>query len=79
MAPVRVFALPALAAMAAAQALSINEFIPTCAPQCISDSVTQHTTCSVDDNSCICGQIYTVRRDGEVCLRDACDPGDYGM
>jgi hypothetical protein len=77
MAPIRVFALPAFAAMAAA--LSINDFTPSCAPQCISDSISQHTTCATDDNKCICEQVYTVKRDGEVCLRDACSVTDYGM
>ncbi|KAJ8119699.1 hypothetical protein ONZ43_g3412 [Nemania bipapillata] len=76
MAPIRVFALPVFAALAAA--ISLNDFIPACGPKCIDDTVTASTTCAVDDNACICSLIYTVKRDGEACLRDACSVADYG-
>lgn len=77
MAPVRVFALPAFAALAAA--ISISDYVPSCGPPCISDTVSQHTTCGASDNACICASVYTVKRDGEVCLRSACSTTDYGM
>lgn len=77
MTPIRVLALPVFAAVAAA--ISLGEFVPACGPKCLTESVAEHTTCAPDDNSCICSLIYTVRRDGEVCLRDACSVADYGM
>lgn len=76
MAPLRVIALPAFAAVAAA--ISVSDYVPACGPPCISDTVAQHTTCAADDNACICAEVYTVKRDGEVCLRDACSTTDYG-
>ncbi|KAI1265695.1 hypothetical protein F5Y18DRAFT_44104 [Xylariaceae sp. FL1019] len=77
MAPAKFLALPALAAVAAA--LSINTYVPSCAPACISDAIDKHTTCDETDNVCICQNTYTIRVDGMVCLRDACAGSAYGM
>ncbi|KAL7625690.1 hypothetical protein AAE478_004911 [Parahypoxylon ruwenzoriense] len=77
MAPLRVLVLPAFAAAVAA--ISITDYVPACGPPCILNAVDEHTTCEAGDNACICRETYTVKRDGEVCLRDACSDSDYGM
>ena len=77
MAPLRILALPALAAVAGA--ISVSEYVPACGPPCITTAVEKHTTCAADDNACICASVYTIKRDGEVCLRDGCSDTDYGM
>lgn len=77
MAPLRTFVLPAFVAVAAAQ--SISDYVPACGTTCIADTVDKSTTCSADDGACICAQVYTVKRNAEVCLRDGCSDSDYGM
>ncbi len=77
MAPLRVLALPTMAALA--MALNVTDYVPACGPPCIYTSVDENTTCDPSDNACICESVYTIKRDGEVCLRDACSDGDYGM
>ncbi|KAI1391482.1 uncharacterized protein F4822DRAFT_396859 [Hypoxylon trugodes] len=76
MAPLRVLAPAAFVALASA--ISVSDYIPSCGTQCITDTVDQHTTCDATDNACICRETYTVKRDGEVCLRQACSTTDYG-
>ncbi|KAI1111514.1 hypothetical protein F5Y14DRAFT_464419 [Nemania sp. NC0429] len=72
----RLVAIPAFAA--AATAINIDQYLPVCGVACIDESIAKHTTCAPDENSCICEQIYSVRVDGEVCLRAACSVADYG-
>ena len=76
MAPLRVLALPALAAVAAA--INVADYVPACGPPCITETVDKHTTCDEGDNTCICASVYTVKRDGEICLRRDCSTTDYG-
>lgn len=76
MAPLRVLALPAFAALATA--ISYSDYVPSCGPPCISKAVDENTTCDSSDNKCICDLVYTIKRDGETCFRSGCSESDYG-
>lgn len=76
MAPLRTIILPALAAVVAAQDLVSQ--VPECAGSCLTKTITENSSCETDDASCICTSSYSIKRNSEGCLRDACSESEYG-
>lgn len=79
MAPLRTYLLPAMAAVAAVNAVSINDYVPSCAPDCFKDAVENHSNCdSLQDNECLCKEKYSLKLHIDKCTESSCDDAEFG-